>query len=298
MAAAVRIVLSLILLAASATALAGCGADDVERTAGVGVAEAAERTAGKGTARTEMTIEFSGGGTPAVELSFSGVGATDRPAGRLTVDLDPVAEIGGLGSSRSGKTEAELLFDGPKLYIRLPDYALFDDFKQGNEWILVDVRSLAEAAELDTGALASLFSIEPSQYLRAIAETPTLRRVGTETIDGEVTDHYTGTDRLSDYARGLDAERRERIRKTLARLEALSPGADEPSRSDIWIDRDGIVRRMVSTAPAEPTKGEIVSKSVMTLSDFGAELDLDKPGGEDVTDLTDLLADLIAEEVG
>ena len=82
----------LVSVVLAAALLTGCGKDDVERAAGVSVAEAAERTKAKGTARAEMTMRLTGGGTPALTLKLAGVTALDRPAGRLTVDLAQFAD--------------------------------------------------------------------------------------------------------------------------------------------------------------------------------------------------------------
>jgi len=274
----------------AAALLTGCGKDDVERAAGVSVAEAAERTKAKGTARAEMTMRLTGGGTPALTLKLAGVTALDRPAGRLTVDLAQFADAFELGKPRSGTSSAELLFDGSKLYARLPDYEVLSELSGDKEWIAIDLKPVVSAAGFDAGAWAALLTLDPSKQLEAFAATPTLRLVGQEELAGRKVSHYRGAYRLTDLLRSLSSEQRARVKKDLARMKELVPDLDNPTESDMWIDDDGVIVKTAGDDEIPAADGVPAGTISQTyeLSDFGADLDLTPPDEDDVLDYTAL----------
>lgn len=290
------------ILVPGAVLAAGCGSEDVERVAGVDVAQAAQKTAAKGTARLAMTIKVTGGGIPQpVSLRATGVTALDRPAARLKLDLGPIAQGFGVPLP-SGAGTVEMLFDGGRFNAKVPQIPGLPALPGGASWVQVDLAKVAQAAGFDTKGIGSLFSLDPSKQLEILDSIDTLKKVGEEEIAGAKTTHYRGTSSLQDYIDALPAAEKQAVQESLEKLEDLTGeenalGLDDPVPADLWIDADGVARKMTSTAKI-PAQGGVPGGTVQQeylLSDFGAKLDTGAPPKGDTYEATDALTGLLKQ---
>jgi hypothetical protein len=185
-----------------------------------------------------------------------------------------------------GGAEMEMILDGSTFYMRMP--ALSDAQGLRTEWVSMDINEAAPGFE-------SLLSLSQGQndptsslsYLEGITDAEV---VGTETVAGVDTTHYHGTvdPREAFHRLADDADRS--AREALAQAKALLGNSSMPV--DVWIDQDGLLRRMsfrMEAADDAPTP--FAMEMSMEITDYGIEADLPIPDPSDVTDLTRMIPD-------
>jgi hypothetical protein len=276
-------------LGAGATALAGCGSDDAQP---FDAAKAAAATSQKGTARMTIALSVTGAGLPLpVSVKGRGVTSLKRPEGAITFDLGPVLTFAGVPPGTKG-TDLQLRFTpGGVVYAKPPSAKQLGlKLPGGKRWASLELAQVAAALDLPTKGLGKLFTLDPSAQLRALKAAKGLKEVGKEKIAGTQTTHFRGTYRLADFVRTLPAAERADVQAALARLEELSrtaggttSGLSDPIPADLWVDKDGVTRRMVSTTrlPAQGGQPAGTIKQRYELSDFGARLDATPPPAAD-----------------
>jgi len=293
------------ILVPGAALASGCGSDDVEKAAGVDIAQAAQKTAAKGTARMAMHVEMSGMGLPSViKLDANGVGALAEPRGRLSMDLGPMLQS--FGVPALGDAKLEMLFDGARLYAKVPKLPGLPSLPGGKSWVGLNLKQLASAMGLDTKALGALFVMDPASQLRAFKATKSLKKVGTDKIAGVETTHFRGSYRMSDLIAALPAAQRKAAKDALDELDKLGSNSgtqfnlDRPQPVDLWIDAEGVTRRMRGTTKFPGQRGlpgGTISFSY-DLSDFGAKLDTTAPAAKDTYEATEALQGLLKSGLG
>lgn len=268
----------------------GCGA---EEAAGVDVAQAATKTAAKKTAKVTMTFRGSGMGLPVpLNVTATGVTALDAAKGTLSMDFGPLLQLAGAPAGGASKLEVKF-GDGSAVYLKPPAIPGLD-IPGGKTWVSADPKELGEAFGFDTKALGALLNVDPSSQLKAFDAAKGLEEVGKEDIDGTETTHYKGTLKLSDYIAALPADQRKSAQDALKQLEALGGGQagfDDPTPVELWVDDEGVLRRMVSSGkvPGQAGVPGGTFKVDYRLSDFGTPLDLTPPPADDTYDVTDLI---------
>lgn len=257
-------------LCALALALTGvaCGDD----TGGGGSAEqrlnaltaAAEKATDAGSSAMRMEMKMSVDGQ---ELSMEGEGTFDydEQLGEMTMTIS--------GSGLPGPQAIDMIVDGEHLYVKSPE-AL-----GGGGWQRMDMTEVAGTRG------AGQFSQDPTQYLdflRGAGED--VEEVGTEEIDGVTTTHYKADlsfDAILDYASESGEATEEEVEALRTQLEALG---DESVPSEVWIDEDGLPRRMTLAMNVE-AEGQAADMDItVDLYDYGVEVDVEPPADyEEVT---------------
>lgn len=275
----------------AAPVLAGCGGDDA---APFDVVKTSAATAKKGTARITAKVSVSGAGLPLpLDVNAKGVTALNATKGRITFDLAPLLRLAGAPAGTPG--DLEMRFDGGTLYAKPPELEQLQ-IPGGKAWVTLRLPRVAEALGLPSRGLGKLFTLEPAAQLRAIQSAKGLKKVGTEQVAGAETTHYRGTTRLSDYVATLPAAERKEAEQALDALDRLDPDSgsslDDPVPVDLWVDEDGVTRKLVSSAkvPAQGGQQPGTIKQSYELSDFGAPLDATPPAAGDTYDATDVVS--------
>lgn len=266
----------------------GCGA---EEAAGVDVAHAAEATAAKKTAVVNMTLHGEGLGLPIpIDLKATGVTALDKTAGTLTMDLGSILKLTGVSVTDS---KLGMKFGGKDLYIKPPKVQGFT-VPGGKQWVSVDLEKTAKAFGLDTKGLGALLTVDPGTQLKALNAAKGLKEVGKEDVGGTETTHFRGTYTIADTIAQLPADQRAAAQKAIKDLNKLAgQDVDQKTPADMWVDKDGVVRKMRTTAKVPAQKGMPAGSFRVdyVLSDFGAKLDTTPPAASDTLDVTDKLTE-------
>jgi hypothetical protein len=179
----------------------------------------------------------------------------------------------------------EMIVDGTTMYMRLDGMDELSIFP--TEWVSVDVsESVPGFDELTSFGNGQSDPSNAFGYLQG-AENAT--ELGTETIDGVETTHYEVTVDLAEAAKDVPADLRDEMRMALEQFRKGFGTTTMPF--EVWIDGDGLVRRMVFRMGSEGGELDMPFSFEMTMdvTDYGQDFELELPPASDVTDLTDLV---------
>jgi hypothetical protein len=229
------------------------------------LADAAQRTIGYETGRAQITLTVTGAPDHPDPVVISATSSFDAKARRAaaTVDLSNVAGLiaqSGAAKSESGATllkalagSVDVVVDGTSVYVKPGALGLLLGATGGKPWFKIDA---AEYGALTAPAPAELPSLDPTKLLDELRQAgATVEEVGPEQVRGTDTTHYRST---------ITAE-----------------GIDGPAVLDVWIDRDGIVRRVQGTATGDGVTGTVNAE----LYDLGAAVSITVPSPDSVTTL-------------
>ena len=271
--------ISLAMLAA----LTACGGASTTGTPQAAVVEAANRTSEAGSSRASFEVVMTGLGTKPFTMTGEGVFDSSESKGRMTMDLSALAEGSGQDFG-----EAELIFDDFVVYMKFP---FLQELQPGlRPWLKFDIRELGKEQGFDLGQLSQLNQNDPSQalqYLRAASDD--VKEVGKEAVRGVETTHYRMTIDLKKVVDQALEDQREQLRASIDQIVEQSGVRMVPT--EVWIDEDGLARRMKLTyedmrfAPGQ--QGDMTM--TMELYDFGVEVDVEPPPESEVTDVQELI---------
>lgn len=253
-----------------AVATTGCGGDDPQALLdGAGEAlEAAE------TSRFEMSVEAVGEDTG----QFVAEGAQDLGTGALRMAID-------LGDEA---TTTETLLLGSEVFIRSPLFALFTG--DAATWVRVDLEETAERQGLDADALLGDQTGPAALLAQLDGASGDLEELGAEDVRGVPTTHLRVTVDTDAAIEQADPAVREQLRSY-----AEATGLPDTYPMDLWIDEDGLVRRIRTILDVPGAAGAsdgVTQQTTLELFDFGVRVDLDPPLPEQTIELADLARDL------
>ncbi|MFF5155359.1 hypothetical protein ACFY3N_03620 [Streptomyces sp. NPDC000348] len=168
----------------------------------------------------------------------------------------------------------------------------------GKRWMKMDFAAIAEAsgdAEIQkqmTGGLENM-NQDPAQQLALLLESPSLKHVGPEKVDGARTQHYKGT--LS-FEEMLDANKAADGLLSVKEREELIANVEKAGLkgydTEVWVNEDNY--------PVKMAVGMEFSRGTMNMtahySDYGAEAEVEAPSAKDTFDLMEMLKEL--EDLG
>jgi hypothetical protein len=276
---------AVLAIGATAVVTAGCG------SAGTGsplqldpVSAAVTKTQDAGAAHVSLNIVLRGHGRV---VRLHGTGAIDGTSAEMSFKLGSLLGQAGIPASavpsgigaklgHGSLKEVALEQDGDYVvYLRLG--FLSSQLPGGVQWIKLDVTKLGKSAGLDLSSLMSGSELQPADLLSMLeAEGATVQKVGPATIDGVATTQYHVT---IDTAKALQSS--GLTAPLLSQLAAKMKTVSE----NVWIDKDGLVRRVASgfSSPAGPR-----AAMTMDISDYGAHVTIAAPPSSQVFDATQL----------
>jgi hypothetical protein len=277
-----------LLLLALAPIGAACGSEEEGSRERSGpspqqaVVAAGEKTSAVTSYRAEFTVAMDGAvpGAPGRRVTMAGDGDFDTSAGigRMTFDMSEFSKA--LGAPDFG--DVEFVLQRFVMYMKFP--ALQQLQPSTKPWIKFDLRKLAAQQGINLGALQQLGNRDPGQalgYLEAASER--VEELGEEEVRGTATTRYRMTVDLEKVAK-LNPDLRENVRQAIREGIRKVP-------TEVWVDDDGLVRRMKLTyenmqfAPTQ--RGDM--EMTMDLFDFGVDVKLEPPPPAQVTDIETLL---------
>lgn len=295
----------LLLLAACLLAVAGCGggtsasgvtAEPISfRELASSASTSAEATTGRYS--FDLSFTFPGSNEP---FALSGEGAFDSANERASsaVDMSSLAKLLGrfvAGFGSFGATDPpdfddpagwkiEVVRDGDVGYVRIP--AIDDQLPEGKTWVrgtAGDVR----AGGFSFKELDSFTQNDPRDMLEALRGlTGDIETVGTEDLRGVETTHYRAhldpAELANEAARkGADAP------SLFDHLSGQSGVTDVPL--DVWIDANGLVRKLSVDVDAPDATGKIGHVSLaFELWDYGEPVEIAVPPASQVVDASAL----------
>ncbi|GIU95565.1 MAG: hypothetical protein KatS3mg012_2022 [Gaiellaceae bacterium] len=298
-------VAQLLAIAALAALSAACGGSGgTGATAGEPISfeqlsQAASTSAEATSGRFSFTLEVS---SPELEqeLGFSGEGAFDATAERSSFSADLssfMALLGGLFAGVSGGDgpdfddpslwTIEIVRDGSQTFMKLP--AIASKLPDGKVWVRVEDGELVEAAGLKLQEFDRFTGADPKQLLDVLRElSGEIEVVGREALRGVETTHYRATVDAESIAKSASKETGDDLGDLTDRLVGQSGLSEVPI--DVWIDGDGILRKVVLDVEATQPGSSAPSRALLgfELWDLGEPVTIELPPSSEVVDVTRL----------
>ncbi len=286
--------------AAVVVGLAGCqdGDDGASKKAGASAEaqtreEAAEvlqaafkKTSEAKSSKIRMTVQTSGTAAESGTVEMSGVQGWDPAV------MDVTMKGSGFAAAGPGTPEQMrmIMLDGVMYVDMGAEQAAEMD---GKRWMKMDFKALADASgdpEIQkqmTGGLENM-NQDPAQQLALLLESPSLKHVGPEKVDGVEAQHYKGTlsfKEMIDANTSFDLLSKEERDELVATAEKSDmKGFD----TEIWVNEDDLPVKMV----VGMTMAQGTMKMTSHFSDYGATAEVEAPPAGDTFDFVQMLKDL------
>jgi hypothetical protein len=151
----------------------------------------------------------------------------------------------------------------------------------GKTWLKADIVEVGKRYGLDLDRLKETRRSDPALMLAYLRSAVGVRKVGTDLVRREVTTHYSTVVDAETIVEEAPKDQQRAMRRYL-RLMGI-----KTYPVDLWVDRDGIVRKLSVELEYKLPSGEYVK---MKLSeeyyDFGVEVNIEPPAGKSVLDVT------------
>ncbi len=223
-------------------------------------------------AAAARTQEEPGGRAVAHVVVTKANGESLPIAARMVYDAEGRARaVLRMPPSVKGGMRMDMVADGAVMYMSSPK---FGTLPGGAKWMKLDL----EAAEgLEVPAPTS----DPTDELARLEASEDVQKLGTEDVRGEPMTHYRGTIGVSDTLQRL----REAGEDGNA---AIVEKYGVPIHFEVWIDAEGLVRRMrIVNLQPHGEGGETSTDMTMDFYDFGAEPKIEVPDSSEVFDVTE-----------
>jgi hypothetical protein len=236
------------------------------------VANAADTTVHAGSAEVKISGSVTAAGQT---LPLSGNGVIDMRAngGRLSMSMS----VPGAGTQSFDE-----VVSGTTVYLRMPP--ALSQLPGGKKWMKIDLQKIGKSQGVDFAKVMNAGRQNPADMLRFLKAVGNSNVVGTESIGGATTTHYSGS---IDLARAAD---RLGDAKTAAAMKQMfASGGMSTIPVDVWIDDAGRVRRerMSMTFGTGGTSGGM--EMAIDFVRFGVPVDLRAPPSDQVFDASSLL---------
>lgn len=223
-------------------------------------------------------------GTVKITGSISAAGASMTLNGQeeYSPNLEMALDVQGSGISMSE------IFIGDKLYMKYP--ALSAEFG-GKPWMEIDL----SGAGGTLGSLSSLINSSrnenPTTTLSALVASKAVSKVGTETVQGQQTTHYSGT---------LDADQFLQNSAVASQLNStqidqlksmLKTGGVTTETIDVWVGSNGLPVQVKSVVHSTSAG---VATVLMDMSDWGTPVQVSAPSADQVADITSQISSAMA----
>lgn len=239
------------------------------------------------TARMSFGMDMSG--LPeGVSLNLKGEGVVDLGAGtaQMTMRMQPS------GAGMPGLGEIQMRQIGNVIYQKLPPQARAG-MPEGKTWIRTDLDALMRkqyGADMDQTQAQNGANDLTGQLnaLRGVSSDG-VEKVGEESVRGAQTTHYRAEIDLEKAAGEDEAAKRayEQMRKQFGTTKVPV---------EVWIDRDGLLRRfemtMTHTAPEQDGSGDVTMTFVQEYYDFGTPVNVQPPPAEKTVDFDQMMSEL------
>jgi hypothetical protein len=252
------------LAVAGAVALlaAGCGGggdsaspDDIQR--------AASKTAKAGSLEADFAVSAQG-----LTGSGSGVFNSKERTGQMKMKLN----------ARGREIPVDSFVEGDVLYLRSPAFA--QATTRNKQWIKLNLATLGSAqGSTDLSGILDA-SPTPANALAYLQGSSTVDKVGSESVGGVDTTHYSvsaNLDRAAEHASGATRDAVQGV---------ISQSGVKTLPLEVWVDGNGYIRKVSYDEHAGRRQAATVT---MELHDFGGPVAISAPPSDSVVDLTKMV---------
>lgn len=259
--------------------------DELQWSSPTEVIQAAyEKTAAAKSARIHMTMSM-----PAVkgvgdvgEIEMSGV------MGWNPGMMDITVKGGALGAAQGGAEQSRMVMLDNVMYMDMGEKA--PEELGGKRWLKMDLKALAEKSgdaalqKQMTGSLDNM-NQDPAKQLAMLLDSPNLKHIGPEKIDGVETQHYKGRLTIDEMVATnksftvLSEKEREEL------VARMKEGGLKAYDTEVWVNKDGYPVKM--DIGMETPQGTV--KLSATYSDYGTKADVQAPPVRETVDFLEMM---------
>ncbi|MFD9865885.1 hypothetical protein ACFXI8_19725 [Streptomyces niveus] len=268
------------------------GGEPQSRSAVTEVLTAAyEKTAAAKSAKVSMTMSMPAGAAGAAgggEMEMSGVMGWDP----MVMDMTMTGSM--MQAEPDAPDKIRMVWVENAMYMDMGAKAAKD--MDGKRWMKLDLAAAAEASgdpaaasEL-TGGMENM-NQDPAQQLALLLDSPNVKHVGSEKVDGVDAQHYKGTLTVAEMVESnesldvLSAKERKDL------LAGIEKSGIEGYDIEVWVNEDDYPVKM--DVAMDSPQGAI--KMSARYSDYGAKASVQAPPAGDTVDLFEMLGDLGGE---
>ncbi|MGW4421711.1 LppX_LprAFG lipoprotein [Streptosporangium sp. NPDC004631] len=225
----------LTLGAAALVAVSGCGAQgttslgNVKLAAAEAVQQSAQRAGEVTSYSADLVVDVTGDQKGASKIQGSMLYQSE-PQLATDVRLDTIVHDG-----QNVPGGARAILTGDTVYVKSE---LLNKFAGANKpWIKVSLTDLDAKGQAGVKA----FTAQAQQFdlagtVKLLTASKDVKAVGTETVGGVETTHYSGTFPVAEAAQVIDPARRERLQEQLSRVKNV--------KFDLWSDAQSLPRKV------------------------------------------------------
>ncbi|WP_433251425.1 LppX_LprAFG lipoprotein [Streptosporangium sp. CA-135522] len=226
---------ALALGTAALVAVAGCGAQSagslgrVKLAAAEAVQQSAQRVGEVTSYSADLVLDTTGGDRGASKVQGS-VLYQGRPELATDIKLDTIT-FGG----QNVPGGARAILTGDTVYVKSE---LLNKFAGATKpWTKVSLGELDAQHQAEVKKfMAQVQQFDLAGTVKMLTASKDVKSVGTETVGGVETTHYSGTFPVAEAAQAIDPAKRERLQEQLSRVKDL--------KFDLWSDAESLPRKV------------------------------------------------------
>ncbi|MFG3504709.1 hypothetical protein ACGF5F_04240 [Streptomyces sp. NPDC047821] len=275
------------------------GAPELQSRAAVTkvVQAAYEKTAEAKTAKVRMKVTTSGAGAAGGmgDMEMSGVMGWDPTLMDMTMKMPKGAAGAAADEDMPDQIRMKWLDDA--MYMDLGTKAAQE--MDGKRWMKMDLGAMAEASgdkELQKQMTRGLEDMNqsPAQQLALLLESPDLKHVGSEKVDGVEAQHYKGTLSVQDVIKSNESfdVLGEKERKDL--VAQIEKSGIKGYDTEVWVNEDGFPVKMDLGMTMPQGKVAITAN----YSDYGVKAAVTAPPAAETFDFLKMMEELGAAGAG
>ncbi|NLU66958.1 hypothetical protein HCC30_06680 [Streptomyces sp. HNM0574] len=220
---------------------------------------------------------------PQGEIVTETEGAIDWSSGSTTGEMQITAK----GSSAKAQPGA-----GKPTTVRYTEDAMYSETgdaakamgAKAKPWMKIDYDKLAEKS----GAQGALVKDQaqnnnPTRSVDMLIASGQVEKVGTDTVNGEQADHYSGTVKISDMTRMQSKNLSKKEQEEL--VATMEKQGLKTQTVDVWINGDDLLVKKREKAKSKAGTMD----STVTYSDYGTKVTVEEPPAGDTMDFEDAL---------
>ena len=223
------------------------------------IARAASKTANTGSLEADFAVSAQG-----LSGSGSGIFNNKQRTGEVTMKLN----------ANGRPIPVDSFVDGDVLYLRSPAFA--QATTQDKQWIKINLATLGSSqGNTDLSGILDA-SPTPANALAYLQGSSTVDKVGSESVGGVDTTHYSVSANLDRAAKQASGSTKDALQGV------ISQSGVKTLPVDVWVDENGYIRKVSYDEHAGRRQA---AKVTMELHDFGKPVPITAPPSNSVVDL-------------
>jgi hypothetical protein len=248
----------------------GGGGGDVQLTAAQVLEKASQKTGQVDTYKADFTMNV---GTQQGAMNMHALGQFRlRPSLAFTMNVDKMS----MGGQSMPVGAIQVVYLDKAIYMKS---AQLSQATNGKPWLKMDLGKEAQQSGFSLDALMNQSQqVNPAEQTKMLTASKDVKEVGTETINGVKTTHYTGSITVAEAMAKLDAKTRQQLKKVYDDVGATK------INFELWADGQQLPRKL-TTKVAVP-QGNM--SNTIIYEDYGSPVNVSAPPADQVGDFRSL----------